>query len=87
MTSTLEKKKFTYADYLKTPDDQRYELIEGELTMTSSPVTFHQWISKNILYELEKFVKDKKAGKVDSVLPVFFTLSANPRQSSENLHL
>lgn len=29
--AVLEKKKYTYEDYLKTPDDKRYELIEGEL--------------------------------------------------------
>ncbi len=26
----VEKKKHTYEDYLKTPDDKRYELINGE---------------------------------------------------------
>ena len=30
-----EKKKYTYDDYLKTPDDERYELIEGELMDTN----------------------------------------------------
>jgi len=59
-----KKRKFTYEDYLKTPDDQRYELIEGDLVMTPSPVPYHQWISKNIEFELEKFVREKKTGKI-----------------------
>lgn len=59
-----QKKKSTYQDYLMTPDDQRYELIEGELMMTPSPVPYHQWISKNIEFELEKFVREKGQGKV-----------------------
>lgn len=63
-TTTIERKKYTYDDYLKTPEDKRYELIEGELIMTPSPVTYHQWISKNILYELERFVREKKIGRV-----------------------
>lgn len=63
-TLTAEKKKFTYEDYLNTPDDKRYELIEGELLMTPSPVPYHQWILKNIGYELEKFIREKKLGKV-----------------------
>lgn len=63
-TLVVEKKRFTYQDYLKLSDDKRYELIEGELIMTPSPITYHQWILKNILYELEKFVRDKKSGKV-----------------------
>ncbi len=45
-TTTVEKRKFTYEDYLKTPDDKRYELIEGDLIMTPSPIPYHQWISK-----------------------------------------
>jgi len=59
-----KKRKFTYEDYLKTPEDQRYELIEGELIMTPSPVPYHQWLSKNIEFELEKFVREKELGKV-----------------------
>jgi Uma2 family endonuclease len=61
---SIEKRKFTYEDYLKTPDDRRYELIEGELIMTPSPVPYHQWISKNIEYELERFVRERNLGKV-----------------------
>lgn len=64
ITPVTKKQKYTYDDYLKTPDDKRYELIEGELIMVPSPVIYHQWISKNIEYELEKFVRGKKAGKI-----------------------
>jgi len=64
ITPVARKAKLTYKDYLKTPDDKRYELIEGELIMTPSPVTYHQWVSKNILYELERFVREKKTGRV-----------------------
>jgi len=61
---TVEKKKFTYEDYLNTPDDKRYELIEGELLMTPSPVPYHQWIVTNIGSELREFIKTNKLGKV-----------------------
>lgn len=65
MASVTAKKKYTYKDYLNMPDDKRYELIGGELIMmTPSPVPYHQWISKNIEYELERFVREKKLGKV-----------------------
>ena len=47
-TSIIEKKRYTYDDYLKTPDDKRYELIEGELYMTPSPITNYQRISRKI---------------------------------------
>ncbi|MBI5207515.1 MAG: Uma2 family endonuclease [Candidatus Firestonebacteria bacterium] len=65
MTTTLtEKRKFTYEDYLKTPEDKRYELIEGELIMTPSPIIYHQRISKKIYYELEKFIREKRIGEI-----------------------
>lgn len=39
---TLPKPNFSYAEYLKLPDDQRYEVLEGELMMTPAPGTGHQ---------------------------------------------
>lgn len=63
-SASIEKRKYTYEDYLKTPDDKRYELIEGDLIMTPSPTPYHQWISKNIQYELEKFIREKNLGKI-----------------------
>ncbi|MEW5866095.1 MAG: hypothetical protein AB1774_04450 [Bacillota bacterium] len=35
----------TYDDYCRTPDDVRYELIEGELLIVTSPNVCHQRIS------------------------------------------
>ncbi len=64
MQTILEKKRYTYEDYLKTPDDKRYELIEGELIMTPSPRTWHQRISRNIEYKLMQFVEDHDLGEV-----------------------
>lgn len=67
MTAITDKKRYTYKDYLNIRDDKRYELIGGELIMmTPSPVPYHQWISKNIGYEIERFVREKRVGKVFS---------------------
>ena len=60
----VEKTKYTYEDYLKTPDDKRYELIEGELLMTPSPVTKHQRISRKIAFVIETFVTGNNLGEV-----------------------
>lgn len=60
----MEKKKYTYEDYLKTPDDERYELIEGELLMTPSPVPKHQRISRELEFEILRFVKKNDLGEV-----------------------
>lgn len=63
-TTTIEKKKYTYEDYLKTPEDKRYELIEGELIITPSPVPYHQRIVMNIGFRLDEFIKTYALGKV-----------------------
>ncbi len=64
METIVEKRKYTYEDYLKTPDDVRYELIEGELIMTPSPVTRHQKISGRLFALIFTFVRDNNLGEV-----------------------
>lgn len=58
------KKKYTYDDYLKTPDDKRYELIEGDLLMTPSPITRHQRILRKLLLKIASHVEEKGVGEV-----------------------
>ena len=60
----VEKKKYTYEDYLKTPDDKRYELINGELLMTPSPIPNHQRISGKLEFVVRKFVTENNLGEV-----------------------
>jgi Uma2 family endonuclease len=62
--AVTEKKKYTYEDYLKTRENERYELIGGVLYMTPSPVTKHQRISRKIEFTLEKFVTENDLGEV-----------------------
>jgi Uma2 family endonuclease len=65
MSQTItEKKKYTYADYLRIPDNERYELVEGDLLVTPAPVPRHQRISRKIEFQLEKFVTEKDLGEV-----------------------
>jgi len=64
MTSVIEKKKYTYEDYVKISDDKRYELIDGELLMTPSPITKHQRISGRIEFILRGFVIENNRGDV-----------------------
>jgi len=62
--AAVEKKKYTYEDYLKTPEDKRYELIDGELLMTPSPIPLHQRISRRLGFALTKFVEENDSGEV-----------------------
>ena len=42
--------KLTYEDYTNIPGDERYELIDGELILVSSPNEMHQRVSKRLLW-------------------------------------
>lgn len=59
-----ETKKYTYEDYCKISNDKRYELIEGELLMTPSPITNHQRISRRLEFILEKFITENNLGEL-----------------------
>ena len=63
-TAVIEKKKYTYVDYLKTPDDKQHELIEGDLLMTPSPAPNHQRISRKLGFVLEEFVTQNSLGEI-----------------------
>ena len=54
----------TYEDYCNMPDDERYEVIDGELIMTAAPRVVHQDTSINIGTELRIYVKSNRLGKV-----------------------
>ena len=56
--------KFTYEDYKHTPDDKRYELLDGELIMAPAPNLGHQEVDANLGARMVLFVKDRGLGKV-----------------------
>ena len=59
----VAKKKYTYQDYLKTPDGERYELIQGDLVRLTSPNTAHQRISGELLFRLVGFSEKNDVGE------------------------
>ncbi len=66
MVTTRTRRKFTYEDYRNTPDDVRYELLDGELVMSPSPKEIHQRIDKDIGTPLDIFVKAGRLGRTYS---------------------
>jgi len=51
---------YTYEDYLTWPDDERWEVIDGEAhDMTPAPTTKHQRIIGNIFISLNQFFRGK----------------------------
>ena len=57
--------RLTYEDYCLLPDNgKRYEIIDGELFVTPSPLRRHQRVLANVLYYLTGFVKKHELGHV-----------------------
>jgi len=55
----------TYEDYVLLPNDRnRYEILEGELTVTPAPSTKHQSASANLFKLLSKHIDDRNLGKL-----------------------
>ena len=55
---------FTYEDYCNMPEDERYELIDGELIMVAAPRRVHQGTSRNISTPLDTYVKGNRLGEM-----------------------
>ena len=64
MVTRTRRGPYTYADYLLTPDDVRYELIDGELIVAPTPIPLHQRISMNFSNLLGSFVKANGLGEL-----------------------
>ena len=56
--------KFTYEDYMCTPDDKIYELLDGELIQIPTPPTAHQGTRRDIGIPLYAFVRGCDLGEV-----------------------
>ena len=56
--------RFTYEDYRNTPEDQRCELLDGDLVMTAAPNIAHQRVSSRLERRLAAFVEERGLGEV-----------------------
>lgn len=66
MPATIEKKRYTYKDYAALPEGAPYQLIEGELVLTPSPITEHRRIVRKVLVKLSSFAEEGGLGEVFS---------------------
>jgi Uma2 family endonuclease len=57
--SDTDNKRYTYADYEKWGDDERFELIDGQAYSMAAPSTAHQSISRELLLQFGGFLKGK----------------------------
>ncbi len=64
--SSPETTKPTFEDYLQTADDERYELLDGELFIPPVPNIAHQHVAMKRGTRLDTFVEDGNLGVVYS---------------------
>lgn len=65
--------KYSYADYLSWPDEERWELIDGvPYNMSPAPNTKHQEVSMEIGSSLHSFLKDKACKVIAAPIDVSF---------------
>lgn len=64
MASSTPAIKLTYDDYRNTPDDERYELLDGELVMAPAPRLSHQRVAMQLGALFHVFVQERGLGQV-----------------------
>ncbi len=63
-TTTQGAGRQTYKDYCATPDDERYELLDGRLMRIPTPNVKHQKVLGTFAWKLGAFVKEHRLGEV-----------------------
>ena len=56
--------KFTVKEYMTTPEDKRYQLLDGEMILAPSPTTRHQTIIMQLVLTLHQFVNEHSLGRI-----------------------
>ncbi len=59
-----QTRRWTYEEYCRLDDDQRYEIIDGKLLMTPAPDTWHQSWTFEIAVTLREHVNRHNLGRV-----------------------
>lgn len=59
MSLLMEKKKFTYADFLDWDEGTRIEIIDGDSFVLDTPPTIHQLVSGPLGAQLYSYLKGK----------------------------
>ena len=59
------RKHYTWDDYVQLPDDgKRYEIIDGELSVTAAPAFGHQYTALKLCLLLSKWSDERARGQV-----------------------
>ena len=64
MATAQPADKLTYEDYCAAPADERYELLDGDLSMVPAPNLKHQHVLGNLHYHLRQFITEHGTGRL-----------------------
>ena len=78
-TISKENKTYTYEDLVKFEDENRHEIIDGELYLMSSPASKHQVILLDMALQFSKFFEGKKCRPF--IAPLDVRLDAKGKKS------
>lgn len=78
-----KKQNYNYSDYLSWPEDERWEIIEGDAyNMSPSPSVAHQRISRRLFRTIDNFLENKKCEAFYAPIDVIFS---NPDENKDNI--
>lgn len=66
-----KRKRYTYQDICEIDDENRYELVDGELYMLSAPLSNHSFISTRLSTALANFLSGKQCRTLHCPVDVF----------------
>src|SRR2546425_2078192 len=59
------KQRLDYTDYTQIPPEgKRWELLDGDVSVTPAPSPTHQRVSKRLLHQLEAYFEARGLGEV-----------------------
>lgn len=61
-----KEKHYTYADLLDWPEDERVELIDGEVYMWNTPLRIHETISRRLYLKIGNYLEGKTCEVFDA---------------------
>lgn len=73
---------YSYEDLLNMKDGNRYEIIDGELYLMTSPRVIHQEILGEVFIQLKEFFKDKTCKPF--IAPLDVRISGNKNDCEEH---
>ena len=84
LAETLEE-RFSYGDYRRWPDDERWELIDGEAWLMASPTEWHQILLGRMHGELYIYLKGKPCRALPAPFDVLIPKDEDPEEEDDKV--